>query len=136
MARAFTDPGKQPTLEAVEAGMADLGGRFRGLLRRTSGLSSVWTFSKGSGWLLKIQDRRKALCYLIPHDRGYVVRGTVRESEREALSKVAGLEPMRPALEAARRYPEGYLIEVEVFDADSADLLDRLIDELMSLRGL
>ena len=136
MARAFTDPGQEPTLESAEAIMADLGTRFRGLLRRTSGLSSVWTFSKGSGWLLKIQDRRKALCYVIPHDRGFVIRGTVRETEREALSQVGGLEPMRPELESARRYPEGYLVQVEVFDADSADLLDRFINELMNLRGL
>ena len=136
MARAFTDPGQEPTLEAAEAIMADLGTRFRGLLRRTSGLSSVWTFSKGSGWLLKIQDRRKALCYVIPHDRGFVIRGTVRETEREALSQVGGLEPMRPELASARRYAEGYLVQVEVFDADSADLLDRFINELMNLRGL
>jgi hypothetical protein len=116
--------------------MADLGPRFRGLLRRTTGLSSVWTFSKGSGWLLKIQDRRKVLCYVIPHHGGFVVRGTVRETEREALSQIGELEPMRLDLESARKYPEGYLVQVDVFDADSADLLDRFINELMKLRGL
>jgi hypothetical protein len=136
MARAFTDPGQEPTLEAVESTMADLGPRFRSLLRRTRGLSSVWTFSKGSGWLLKIQDRRKALCYVIPHDGGFVIRGTVREPEREALSQADGLEPMRTELESARKYPEGYLVQMDVFDHDRADLLDRFIDELMKLRGL
>jgi hypothetical protein len=107
MARAFTDPGQEPTLEAAEAIMADLGTRFRGLLRRTSGLSSVWTFSKGSGWLLKIQDRRKALCYVIPHDRGFVIRGTVRETERKALSQVGvthqGNSALRSGTSAAAR---------------------------------
>jgi Protein of unknown function (DUF3788) len=116
--------------------MADLGPRFRGLLRRTSGLSSVWTFSKGSGWLLKIQDRRKALCYVIPYDQGFVVRATVRETEREALARAGEREPMRPMLESAQKYPEGYLVHLEVFDAGSADRLDLFINELMTLRGL
>jgi hypothetical protein len=136
MARAFTDPAQEPALEAVEAVMADLGPRLRGLLNRTSGLSSAWTFRKGGGWLLRIRGGRKALCYVIPCDKGFVVRATVREGEREALSQVDGLEPMRPELGSARRYPEGYLVQVEVFDADSADLLDRFINALMELRGL
>jgi hypothetical protein len=50
-------------------------------------------FSKGSGWLLKIQDRRKARCYVIPHDKGFAVRATVREIEREALSKRSDSKP-------------------------------------------
>lgn len=136
MLRAFTDPGHEPTLEDVEATIAELGPRFRGLLRKTNSLSTVWTFSKGSGWLLKIQDRRKALCYVIPHHGGFVVRGTVREHEREALSTADGLESLRAELASARTYSEGYLVQLDVQDEDGADLLDRFIDTLMSLRGL
>lgn len=138
-ARALTDPGMQPTAESAEAVMAPLGERFRTLLDRTAALSSEWTFSKGSGrggWLLKIHDRRKALCYVIPHRGGFVARATVREAERDALRHRADLEPLASGLESARRYPEGYLVQVDVFDDQAADLLDRFIAAVMALRGL
>jgi hypothetical protein len=33
-------------------------------------------------------------------------------------------------------YSEGFLVQFDVFDEETADLLDRFVDELMILRGL
>ena len=110
-ARPFTDKQQMPeetTLRAV------LGSRFDDYEQLTvlaSSYSQTWNFSKSSGWMLKVFDRKKALFYLIPLNNAFKISLTIRENEREKLLEDAELAGLREKISAAKKYPEGYALQ-------------------------
>ena len=90
--------------------------------------------------MLRVSDRKKALFYLIPLRRGFKVSLTIREAERrEFLADPAfddaGLAPVRDAISAARKYPEGYAMQFEIGAGPSSEPVALFLEKLIAARS-
>ncbi len=115
--RPFGNPVVEPSEEALELALGDAIGRFDIIRGLAVDFDSDWAFYRGSGWMLKIHDAKKALLYLIPLRGSFRLSMAIREAERDDLAADAGLAALRPTLESARKVPEGYAV---AFDVDAA----------------
>jgi hypothetical protein len=120
--RPFVDPHSAPDRETVQRVLGATSSHYRDLLERTAGFTPTWTYTKGSGWLLKLAAKGKALCYVIPLVGSFRVSMAIREAEREHVLEAPGMVVYAPLVRAARKAPEGFAI---VFDVDGDDAYDR-----------
>lgn len=88
-----------------------------------------------SGWMQKISDSKKALCYIIPLENAFKVSLTVREKEREDFLKDKTLAAIHAPLSSARKFAEGYALQFAVADQDSFLPLKALIQKLIAARA-
>jgi hypothetical protein len=106
------------------------------ILGTSARLRKQWQFIKGNGWLLKVDDTRNALYYLIACEDGIVISLTVRDAEREAFLCNEELGNIRSELESATKYSEGYAIRFEITTIEEcnfvANFLILHINERMS----
>ena len=93
-----------------------------------------WSYFRGSGWMLRISDGRKALCYLVPLRNGFKLSMAIREAEREAFSADPALEPLRPAIETSRKVPEGFALAFDVDASGDFGPLRSLVEKLVAFR--
>lgn len=112
--RPFLDQSNRPTAETLGAALGPAYDCWRAVLELTKGFVSEWTFTRSGGWILKIHDRKKALVYLIPVDRGFKVSMAIRETERDALLLDPELALLHDAIASSRRYPEGFAVGLAV----------------------
>ena len=108
---------------------------YSGIVSRTGGYRKQWTYSRGNGWILKIDDTRKALCYVVPLEDGIEVSLTVREVERAELIKDPALELLQAQMESATRYSEGFALRFDVDSTAHCESVLRFLDKLMAIRG-
>ena len=87
-----------------------------------------------SGWLLKIQSGKKALCYLSPKSELLGVSLAIREDERKALLANTSLAEFKDAISASKKVAEGFVLRFEVADAASCESVLRLIAAIAALR--
>jgi hypothetical protein len=90
--------------------------------------------------MLKVRDRKKALFYLIPLNCGFKITLTIREIERRqfladpALDDAA-LAPVRDAISAARKYPEGFAMQFEIGDGPESEPVTLFLPKLIAARS-
>jgi hypothetical protein len=133
--RPFVDPSIEPTDEAVESTLGASSGHYRSILRLCPGFGRAWTYSKGSGWLLKVSDRQKALVYLIPLREAFKANLTIREAERDAFLADPAFAALQPQLTGARKLPEGFALYFDVDASSDAAPLLALIEKLVAARA-
>ena len=80
-------------------------------------------------------DRRKALYYLIPLDRGFKISLTLRENERGKFMQDDGLAELRDDLASARKFSEGFALQFDIADEESFRLFELLIRKVIAERG-
>ncbi len=132
--RPFIDAATEPDEDALRVALGPAFSTYEDLLARTSGYVRDWSYSKSSGWMLKVHDRRKALLYVIPLRDCFRVSMAIRESERDALLAVDGLEALRPQLAAARKAPEGFACYSDVGSGADWTAVGLLVSRLAELR--
>jgi hypothetical protein len=93
-----------------------------------------WHFSRGNGWILKVDDMQKALYYLIAFDEGIEISLTVRESERADFLRNKELERLHPQLELGTKYSEGYALRFGVENAADCNSVMLFLKALMKVR--
>jgi hypothetical protein len=132
--RPFVDPDAQPTEPALRAALGSAYDCYTGLLDLASGHDRTWTFSRGSGWTLKIHDRKKALLYLIPLTGAFRASMAIRQAEREAALIDDDLAPIRGKLVDSRKYAEGYALQFDVAGEPDLRPLAALVRKLIAAR--
>jgi len=85
--------------------------------------------------MLKIYDSKKALCYLIPLNEGFKVSLAIRESERDAFLHDAELNLLHEQFAAAKKYPEGLALQIDIDGEAGYTPLELLISELVARRS-
>lgn len=132
--RLFIDASTPPS-EALLRKQLGSAMKYYGAIIGVSGdYRRQWQYSRGNGWILKVDDMRKALYYLIAFDEGIEISLTVRDAEREAFLKNKECEKLYPQLKAGTKYPEGYALRFEVESAEQCESVVRFISELMKVR--
>ncbi len=62
----FLEKANKPAEQTLPLALGDAYVFYTRAVELASAFSQAWTFSKSSGWMLKVYDRKKALFYLIP----------------------------------------------------------------------
>ncbi|HEX7467738.1 MAG TPA: DUF3788 family protein [Methanobacterium sp.] len=63
----FFDESKEPSEKSLQTGLAEFYNNFKDLMDiLPDSFFKDWNFSKRSGWMLKVHDKKKALFYVIP----------------------------------------------------------------------
>lgn len=94
-----------------------------------------WQYSRGNGWILKVDDMHKALYYLIPFEEGIEISLTVRDEERADFLKSGEFEKLYPQLESATKYSEGYALRFGIESSAECKSVTKLLTELMKMRA-
>ena len=132
--RPFGNPTFPPVEETLEVALGEAIGRFDIVRGLAVNYEQEWSYFRGSGWMLRISDGRKALCYLVPLRNGFKLSMAIREAEREAFSADPALEPLRPAIETSRKVPEGFALAFDVDASGDFGPLRSLIEKLVAFR--
>jgi hypothetical protein len=133
--RLFTDTDVTPTEALLRKGLGPAMVYYSGVVSRTGGYRKQWTYSRGNGWILKIDDTRKSLCYVVPLEDGIEVSLTVRDVERVELMKDPSLESLEQQMASATKYSEGFALRFDVETGDQCAAVLRFLDRLMAIRG-
>jgi hypothetical protein len=132
--RLFTDANVTPTEALLRKQLGTAMDYYVSILAKSGDYRKQWQFSRGNGWILKVDDMRKALFYLIPFDGGIEVSLTVRDGERESFLKSEELESLFPQLESATKYSEGYALRFGIESPAECRSVSKFLAALMQMR--
>ncbi len=134
--RLFIDSGIAPTEYLLQKQGGSAIDYYKPVIAASGDYRKQWQYSRGNGWILKVDDMRKTLFYLIAFEEGVEISLTVREHEREAFLKNRECEGLRPQLEAATKYSEGYALRFEIESTPACKSVVRFLAELMKVRPI
>ena len=108
---------------------------YEGILKLTDGFAREWKFySAKYGWQLKFVHKGKALFYLVPMEKAFLVGLAVRESEKDALLRSNLPAKAKEDLKSAKRYPEGFPLRLTVSKKGDMRAIRLVVDTLKSSR--
>jgi hypothetical protein len=132
--RPFLDKSNKPTGQAIQAALGLVYTCYNEVMGLTASFSQDWIFSKSSGWMLKIFDRKKALLYLIPLNDGFKISLTIREDERDAFLQDGELETMHNKISSSKKYAEGFALQFDIIHPNEFQLPGLFIKKLIAIR--
>lgn len=132
--RLFADADVAPTEYLLQKQGGSAIDYYKSVMAASGDYRKLWQYSRGNGWILKVDDMRKALYYLIAFEDGVEVSLTVRDHERAAFLENKECQSLRPLLEAATKYSEGYALRFEIESVAECKSVIRFLLELMKVR--
>jgi hypothetical protein len=132
--RPFIDPKVKPGEKTLRTELGKAFTFYLKLMDVTGDFRHDWAFSKSSGWMQKIHDKKKALLYLIPLSGALRISLAMRESERSSLIADSSLNGLRSKIVSARKYSEGYALVFDISSANEFKVFDAFIQKLIALR--
>ena len=132
--RPFSEKELPPNDESLKEILGKVYKFYVELDTRTHQFKRDWNYSKGSGWIQKVHDRKKALYYLIPMNDAFIISLTLREQEKMKFVSDTDLREMRDLLENAKKYSEGYALRFAVVDRISFSEFIPLFEKLKETR--
>jgi hypothetical protein len=132
--RLFIDPEIIPTDSLLQEQLGSAMKYYIDVVTTSRDYRRQWQYSRGNGWILKVDDMRKALYYLIAFEEGIEISLTVRDAERTAFLNNKKCENIYPRLEAGTKYAEGYALRFEVENVHECSSVVAFISELMKVR--
>jgi hypothetical protein len=133
---AFNSKGAAPREAALERELGPTYPLYEEILRLAGGLPHEWKFyGPKHGWQFKVQQKGKALFYLLPLVNSFRLGFAVRERERDVLLKSKLPAKMKEELRAAKKYGEGYPVRLDVAKAADLGPVRTVIKILLSLRS-
>lgn len=133
--RPFLDKANKPTEQSIQSTLGSMFNYFQKIIGLTNSYSQEWTFTKSSGWMLKIYDRKKALLYLIPLKEGFKISLTIREGERNAFLRDDELEGMHDKISSSKKYSEGFALQFDVANKNDFQPSELFITKLIAIRA-
>jgi len=90
---------------------------------------SDWNFpGQKYGWSFKIKDKKRAIIYLLPRDKRFMVAFNFGQKAFEKIMDSNISEEIKHSLESAKVYAEGRGIRIEVKNQKPLKDISRLID--------
>jgi hypothetical protein len=133
--RPFLDKSNKPTEQDIQSALGSLFTHFKKIIGLANSYSQEWTFTKSSGWMLKIYDRKKALLYLIPLNDGFKISMAIREDERTAFLSDDELEAMQDKVSSSKKYLEGFALQFDIANKNDFQPLEVFIRKLIAIRA-
>jgi hypothetical protein len=132
--RPFLNRERKPDTAALEAALGPAFVFYRDLTVLCDGFTQEWVHTKGSGWMLKTADGKKALCYVIPLEDSFRVSMAIRESEHSALLESEDMTDYGVLLASARKFAEGYSVVFDVISHSSYDHCRQFVCRIIETR--
>lgn len=132
--RPFKEKSLKPTEENLVTVLGKVFTYFVEFNELTINYKHSWNHSKTSGWMEKVEDKKKALYYLIPLDNAFIISMAIRENEKNAILSNADYKKYHAIADQARKYSEGYNVKFEVVDKETNDFSKSFVDIIMSMR--
>jgi hypothetical protein len=133
--RLFTDLDVMPTDGLLRKKLGSAMDYYVGIMSTSGRYRKQWQFNRGHGWILKVDDMRKALYYLIAFEDGIEISLTVREREREELLKSKEIQELHPQLESGTKYSEGYALRFGIESNVECKSVSRFLGQLIKMRS-
>jgi len=104
-----------PDEASLKKALCALYSSYKEILELTDTFDHEWKYyGTKIGWQLKATRKGKALFYLTPLEQSFRIGFAVRENEREHLLKSNVSPTSKEQLAAAKKYPEGYPLRLEI----------------------
>jgi hypothetical protein len=133
--RLFPDKTTMPSDELICIGLANANSLYEKLKMILTRYSTAWIFTKSGGWMLKYHDSKKALLYFIPLRNEFKIGLTLREDEKKVILNENVLEyEILKKIERAKKYAEGYAVQLMIRKNADYIELSKLIEKLMEIR--
>jgi hypothetical protein len=132
--RPFLGKAQKPDIAGLKVALGPAFAFHHDLTDLCHGFRQEWVHTKGSGWMLRVADSKKALLYVIPLEGAFRVSMAVRESERSVLLQSGRMSDYRALLDSARKFAEGYSVVFEVAEAASYDHCRRFVCRIIEER--
>jgi|GEM_PF-426035 len=133
--RSFLDKNSKPTEQMLQSTFGETYIYYENLTEITDSFLKDWNFSKSSGWMLKVHDKKKALFYIIPLNKEFVISMAIRENERKTFLDDIELKEIHDIIESAKKYREGYALRFNIKNNMDFKMPDLLIKKLIMLRS-
>jgi|BarGraNGADG00312_1021997.scaffolds.fasta_scaffold44726_2 Protein of unknown function (DUF3788) len=133
--RPFLGKDQKPDAAALEVTLGPAFVFYRDLTGLCDAFKREWAHTKGSGWMLKVSDGKKALCFVIPLEDSFRVSMAIRESEHSALLESADMADYRDLLASARKFAEGYSVVFDVATDPAYEHCSRFVCRIIEVRG-
>ena len=83
--------------------------------------------------MLKVQNKKKALFYVIPMDKKFTISMAIKDNERKIFIKDSDLEIIDEKLLSAKKYREGFVIKFTNTNKNY-EIFELMIKKLVHLR--
>ena len=117
--RPFMDKSVKPALDSLRELLGATFVHYEGLHEEVKDFEQHWGFTKGSGWMLKIEKAKKALGYVIPFKGAFRFSMAIRDSEYAYFLASPDFQPYQDKLKNGRKFSEGHSIYFDIFDESS-----------------
>ena len=132
--RPFMDKEAEPGEEKLKKALKDSYSYYNELMDVSDSFLKDWNFSKSSGWMLKVHNKKKALFYVIPLNGEFKISMAIRENERNAFFDDGELSNIHNMLKSSKIYREGYALRFNVKNKENFQILNILIQKLINFR--
>lgn len=132
--RPFLDKSNNPTEQTLPAALGGMYIYYEKIISMAGSYLQEWTFTKSSGWMLKLYDRKKALLYLIPLKDGFKISLTIREGERDVFLRDDELVMMHDKISSSKKYTEGFALQFNIASEREFRPLELFIQKLITIR--
>lgn len=133
--RLFIDSDTPPTETLLRKQLGKAMSFYTDILQTSGDFRKQWQYSRGNGWILRVDDMRNALYYLIAFEEGIEISLTVRDKERADFLGDASLHAVRSQLKSGTKYPQGYALRFEIENPADCSSVSRFLAELIRLRA-
>lgn len=134
MAKTYFNKSIKPTDGDLEKILNETFQFYNELNELTRNFIKEWIFSKRSGWMLKVHDKKKALYYLIPLESSFRLSLAIRETEKKTLIQNKELIEIKEQIIAAKKYSEGFALQFTITDSTSFIPIRKFIELLIKMR--
>jgi len=132
--RPFLDKTKKPTEKSMQAKLGSTYIYYMKIVGLARSYIQDWTFSKSSGWMLKISNRKKSLLYIIPLVNMFKISLTIREKEREILLQDNELRTIHEIMSTSKKYPEGFAMQFNISSRKDYQPFELLLRRIIAMR--
>jgi hypothetical protein len=129
----FLDESKMPSDQSLKTSFGESYKNYIDVMNIADSFFKDWNFSKRSGWMLKVHNKKKALFYVIPKEKEFTISMAIKDNERKILIKDSDLEIINEKLLSAKKYREGFAIKFTNNDKNY-EIYELLIKKLVQLR--
>ncbi len=133
--RPFLDKNSKPTEQMLQSKFGETYTYYENLMNISDSFSKDWNFSKSSGWMLKVHDKKKALFYLIPLENEFKISMAIRENERKAFLDHDEFKTIHDVINSSKKYREGYALRFNIKNEADFKIPGLLIKRLTTFRS-
>jgi hypothetical protein len=107
----FLDESKMPSDQSLKASFGESYKNYIDLMHIADSFFKDWNFSKSSGWMLKVHNKKKALFYIIPKENEFIISMALKDNEIKFFIKDSDLDIIKEKLISAKKYREGFALK-------------------------